>query len=176
MFPVISVAPVRNGYVSDKSIDFPMMHSYGTVGATRADSIRCSMMFTQVAVRQLTDPKIRAGCGSEFLQASDGAGGKAGEDLMCCCLCVILHLLTCAGLCAKSISVCVDNKCACMCKCESMCACMHACVCVCVSLLSSFGEEDEQRSKVTAHKAALKVIRVIPALGSSCSFPLPRTH
>lgn len=47
-------------------------------------------------------------------------------------------------------------------------------VCVRVCVLSSLGEEDEQRSKVRAHKAALKVIRVIPALGSSCSFPLPR--
>lgn len=82
--------------------------------------------------------------------------------LLCCCLCVILHLLTHAGLCERSISACVGY------------VSVH--VCVCVSLLSSFGEEDEQRSKVTAHKAALKVIRVIPALGSSCSFPLPRTH
>ena len=61
-----------------------------------------------------------------------------------------------------------------------MCLYVQMCVCAsvhaCVSLLSSFGEEDDQRSKVTAHKAALKVIRVIPALGSSCSFPLPRTH
>lgn len=56
-------------------------------------------------------------------------------------------------------------------KCKFVSMCMY--VCTRVSLLSSFGE---QRSKVTAHKAALKVIRVIPALGSSCSFPLPRTH
>lgn len=69
----------------------------------RADSIRCSTVFTQVVVRQLTDPKIRAGW-SELLQGSDVARGRAGEDLWCCCLCVILHLLTHAGLCARSIS------------------------------------------------------------------------
>lgn len=126
MFPVISVAPVRNGYVSDKSIDFPMMHSYGTLALCGADSIRCSTMFTQVAVRQLTDQKIRAGCGSEFLQASDGAGGRAGEDLMCCCLCVILHLLTDAGLCAKSISV--DNIRVPVCV--NVRVCVRACGCV----------------------------------------------
>lgn len=84
MFPVKSVAPVRDGYVSDKSIDFPMMHSYGTLALRGADSTRCSTMFAQVAVRQLTDPKIRSGWGSVFTQASDGARGRAGEDLLCC--------------------------------------------------------------------------------------------
>lgn len=46
---------------------------------------------------------------------------------------------------------------------------------VCESLLQTFGKNkkkvDEQRSKVAAHEAARKVIRVIPAPGSSCSFP-----
>lgn len=77
------------------------------------DSISCSIMFTQVEVSQLTDPKIRAGWGSGFLRALEGARRRAAEDLLCCCLCVILHLLTHAGLCVRSISVCVDNTCAC---------------------------------------------------------------
>lgn len=118
-----------------------------------------------------TPADIRAGWGLEFLQAFDGAIGRLGEDLLCCCLCAILHLVTLTGLCGRSISAYVDKMCV---------ICSYAwvfiCACTCVSLLSSFGEEDEQRSKVTAHKAALKVIRVIPAPGSSCSFPLPRTH
>lgn len=53
---------------------------------------------------------------------------------------------------------------------------IRVCACMCISLVLFFVKEDEQRSKVTAHKAALKVIRVIPALGNSCSFPLPRTQ
>lgn len=81
----------------------------------------------------------------------------AGEDLLlCCCLCVILHLKP-ARVRGWLEPICV-----------------WICVCECVCRL--FGGEDEQRSKVRAHKAALKVIRVIPALGSSSSFPLPRTH
>lgn len=59
--------------------------------------------------------------------------------------------------------------------------CVPVCVCVirlwmCVCLLSSLGEEDEQRAKVAAHEAALKVIKVIRAQGSSSSFPLPTSH
>lgn len=65
---------------------------------------------------------------------------------------MILHVLAHAGLCERSISACVDKMCGSECKLLSVCAR----VCVCVSHLSSFGEKDEQRSKVTAHKAALK--------------------
>lgn len=56
----------------------------------RADSIRCSTMFTQVAASQLTEPKIKAGWGgSDFLQALDGAKGRAGEDP--CVLLFVFH-------------------------------------------------------------------------------------
>lgn len=96
------------------------------------DSISCSIMFTQVEESQLTDPKIRVGWGSGFLRALEGARRRAAEDLLCCCLCVILHLLTHASLCARSISAYADKTCACMCKCESMFLCMHVCVSHCL--------------------------------------------
>lgn len=108
-------------HVSDKFIDFPLMHSYGMevlCGLTAS----CSMMFSHVAVRQLTD-RNRADWWSEFFQALDGAKGRAGEDLLCCRLRVILHLLTHVSLRVRSISACVDNMCACTSK------------CVCVSLV-----------------------------------------
>lgn len=78
-FAVMSVAPPHSAYVSDKFIDFALMHSYG-MEVQCGLTARCSMTFTQV--HQLTDRR-RDGWGSELFNALDsprrrGLGGGSG--------------------------------------------------------------------------------------------------
>lgn len=55
------------------------------VGAIRADGVRCSMIFTQVAVHSLTDLKIKAGLGSEFFRWCQGKGWRGSAVLLLAC-------------------------------------------------------------------------------------------
>lgn len=65
----MSVAPPHSAYVSDKFIDFSLMHSYG-MAVQCGLTARYGMMFSQI--HQLTD-RNRDGWGSELFQALDSA-------------------------------------------------------------------------------------------------------